>query len=307
MPASFEANAPFDEMCQRAAHDIQAYLKLLQGDKKPLWDTWAGARLPEMMNSKDGTLHYLKVTNASLRLAAASLVADYWHPDESFAAPCLTLAFSDPEPLIRGAALSALVYKLHSYVEDKSGMFRKLLTFLRSLDPSFSDPSIHEVQKHAAEVAQWAGERALLERQQLAGKHLDEMMRSVSGATAYLDDPVANIRAAAILLLYEHWKIKPFDLRSICMRMVMNDRDMEARIHAQGILSCVCFKTDDREVGRLLARIVRDNSEPIKLRKAAYVSLFSVRGLPAARILQAAETDFQDPSNVDWGFVETFL
>jgi hypothetical protein len=260
-----------------------------------------------MMNSKDATLHYLNVAEGSLRLAAASLVADYWHSDERFAPWCLNLAFNDPEAEIRGAALNALLYKLHSYVEDKSGTFRRFVTFLRSLDPSLSDPAIHEVYQHAVEAVQWADEQALLKRQQLAGEHLDEMMRSRAAAMAYLDSPASNLRSAALLTLHDHWKEQPFDLRGLCMRMLMHDLDIDVRIHAEDVLNCVCIKTDDREVGRLLANIVSDGSEPIKLRKAAYVSLFSVRGLPVSRILEAAEMDFQHPSDVDWGFVETFL
>jgi hypothetical protein len=303
MRATFYPHSSLDEMCQRAVRDIRAYRHALPHDKEDTWKTWAGAQLNAMMNSRDTTAQYLADAHPSLRLAAVSLVAEYWRSDEYFVAPCLRLAFDDPVSVIRGAAIVCLMHGLHSYVDDASGLFGKLMAYLRNCEPIPCE-LVHAVQKEANDAIAEMHEQGLAELRQLADGHLEDMRQSVAAAVTYLDHPNMNLRRAALLALYEYWKAD-FDLRGACMRIIRYDRDLVVRKEAQNILSTICYHTNDSEVVQLLTQMVRDTSEPIELRKNAYLALFIVRPMPVNRILQVTTPGFQFPEDVDWTFVST--
>lgn len=304
MSVFFYPTKSFKDMCEQAARDMNAYRRATQRGLQAVWNEWAGTRLTLMMNDPDVTKGCLTNAEPALRLAAASLIAEYWPPHEAFAAPCLYLAFADPESAIRGAAIASLLYKLYPFVQDPSGLLGKLLRHLRSLEAPIDDELAREVRKEVSDDIQRAEEQGLLLCKQLAGDHFIEMVQAGAAVATYLEHPNANLRRAALLILYKYWRAN-VDMRNICMHLTRNDPDIEVRIEAQGVLSAVSAQTNDAEVGHLLAQIVRDSSEPIRLRKAAYISLFIVRPMPISRVLHATSADF--PKEVDWAFVDTFL
>jgi hypothetical protein len=301
MQVAFHPNAPLDEMCKRATCDLSAYRRALPPDAGVGWRAWAGAQLVTMMNSPDSTVRYLTNANTSLRLTAASLVAEYWSPDELFAAPCLRLAFGDPDAEVRGAALVCLLNGLHSFVDDPSGVLREILRFLRSVEP-IAEALIHTLRTELNEGIEELHEQRIAELRQLAGEHLGEMCQSAATAVDYLRHPAENLRRAALLALYEYWRAD-FDVRSAAMQLIRNDDDLTVRLEAQNILSAVCYRTNDPEVRQFLAAMVRDSSEPMEIRKGAYLAMFMVRPMPVGRILQITSPDFRFPEEVDWAFV----
>lgn len=291
-------------MCERATRDLDAYRRALQPSREAVWSTWAGAQLGAMKNSPSATVSYFTDKDTPLRLAAVSLVADYWPFNELFAIPCLRLAFEDPDSRVRGAAIASLRLKLHSFVQDPSGQFRKFLMYLRDLEPVTYDFAL-SVRQELKETCDWAHGQGQDRLRHLAGEHLAEISRSAPTAISYLSHPSANLRRAALLSLYYHFS-SDFKFQNTCMRMIANDPDLDVRLEAQSILSTVFGRTDDVEVGRFLASIVRDASQATALRKDAYMALFIVRPMPVGRILQIAPPSFPFPEDVDWAFVDTF-
>jgi hypothetical protein len=306
MQVSFNPNMPYDAMCERAARDLAEYRQAMQGEKEFLWRTWAGDRLDAMMISPEATIACLADLDGMLRLTAASLLAEYWPPNESFAGPCLQLAFTDPISPVRGGGLTCILFKLHPYIRDPSGMLGMLLGFLRSSEPKMSGDLMSDVQKAAKDAVDWANDRGVALYERLAGDHLADMLTSQMRAEGYLGHPDANLRCAGLLVLYKHWNLTA-DFRRICMRLIRDDPDVGVRIQAQDVLGAKYARTDDIEIGRFLAQIVLDEVEPIALRKQAYASLFVVRAMPVTRLLNTVSPDFRFPGEVDLAFVHSFL
>jgi hypothetical protein len=79
------------------------------------------------------------------------------------------------------------------------------------------------------------------------------------------------------------------------------------RLQALAALSGYYLHTDDRRIGEMVARMVYDDSSPLELRRDAYQTLFSIRGMPTDALLKAASPAFRFPEDVDRAFVESFL
>ena len=81
-------------------------------------------------------------------------------------------------------------------------------------------------------------------------------------------------------------------------------RDREAALLALG----TCYHgTGDVRVGRLLARAVRDVSEPKLIRRGAYAALHFLCGLPLPPAAVTPTAFFQVPESADLSFVDSFL
>jgi hypothetical protein len=65
--------------------------------------------------------------------------------------------------------------------------------------------------------------------------------------------------------------------------------------------------TDDLGIGRLAARLVRDDSNAKELRESAYWALFTIRGMPMELSLRLLSPTFCFPEDVDWEFVDSFI
>ena len=303
--AAFHVSGPFSEMRQRAASDIAEYRRTLEGGAEAAWNAWASAQLRAMKNAPDLTARSLESADPATRLTAASLVAEYWPCNELFAAPCLRLAFEDPDPAIRGAALVSLVYKLHPLIDDASGVFQELRGLLWNLAP-IPDELAHKVLREIDAAKARIRAVELSDLKQLAGEQLAEMCDSCTVAAMYVEHPAPNLRRAAIGVLYRYWR-SDYDIRTVCMRLIVGDRDTDVRVEAEETLAAVCAGTNDAEAGRFLARIVRDASEPVKVRQRAYLALFFVRPMPVRRMLDVASREFRFPEDVDWDFVNSFI
>jgi hypothetical protein len=106
------------------------------------------------------------------------------------------------------------------------------------------------------------------------------------------------------MILKDHWGPDSKFIKS-CEEIAYNDPDVQVSSMALAVLSGCFIRTDDRRVGELIARLVRDESKPKMLRSTAYSSLLTIRGMPIDDFLAATDSTF--PAKVDWAFVDSFL
>ena len=143
-------------------------------------------------------------------------------------------------------------------------------------------------------------ERSLCEK--LAGPFFHEMLQGYQATRAHLTHADPRARIGALFMLREYWKPAP-DFAELCEKLAFADEDVQVR---SGALSSVCgfyYNTHDVRMGRLFARLVRDDSQPLLHRRVAYLALYALRGLsqrPHAESLQF-------PDEVDWEFVDSFF
>jgi hypothetical protein len=300
----FIPNRPFVDALAQARRDAEAWdvLRSTDARKETRWAEWAGNELEAMMRSPDRTIEHLKSANPKLRLAAIALTVDYWPHRESFAAPCLKLAFEDAESPIRGAALMGLLM-LQMYISDSTGWLKRLLDALYGrLSEQDKASARQTLDEGWASIQQF--HRETMKR--LAGAELDNMLQSRTAAESFLCSPDPKIRYAALFVVAHHWGLtKEFADR--CEDLVRNDPDTKVRIGALTKLGTFYSQSDDRRMGNILARIVYDAGQPIDLRTHAYRLLFLLRGMPLAVKEKVWSPEFRFPEEVDWAFVESFV
>src|SRR5262245_10439673 len=117
-----------NEIIQRAWADqfaAEATIAGFQKDPEKCAHDWAPTSCAAMLRKVDSVLANLQ-TPGDERLAAAGLVLAYWPRLGEFVEPCLTLAFSDLRPKVRGVALKALK-RLYGWVDDPTGLLGRIL------------------------------------------------------------------------------------------------------------------------------------------------------------------------------------
>jgi hypothetical protein len=87
--------------------------------------------------------------------------------------------------------------------------------------------------------------------------------------------------------------------------MALDDADGQVREVALLALGSCYHGSNDARIGRLLAGILKDASQPENFRKIAYTGLFQVRGLPVESWPEPKAVRLE--KDVDWSFVESFL
>jgi hypothetical protein len=144
--------------------------------------------------------------------------------------------------------------------------------------------------------------------QRLAGDLVDEMLESPERAKRFLDHPEPLTRIAAVDVLSQHWK-SPAGLATVFERMAFEDGDLRVRGVALTAFALCYSYTDDTRVGRVLARIVRDEEQPARFRSAAYRGLFRLRGriLGLEGLCPPPPSSPRFPEEIDWPFVDSFL
>ena len=140
---------------------------------------------------------------------------------------------------------------------------------------------------------------------------LDAMFKDRESAERALFDPDPTLRDVALGVLAYRWH-RGRHLAEKCEELALSDPDDSVRSTAIHCLSLCYENTSDSRVGRLMAQIVRDDSQAVKVRAAAYGALFHVRGEPPDRRPtsfsgQLPGTTVGFPEYVDWSFVDGFL
>jgi len=305
--AMFTPSGDFESAVAQARRDVQHW-RAARGKSDdwrndPKWAEWAGDKLPEMMRDRELTIRSLDSPDVGIRLTAACLLAQYWPANERFAPHVLRVAFEDPAPAVRGAALYALC-RVRRDVSDPTGFLQKLLA---ALFPPLPDDVRAKASSDVDDTRRRidAGFTAMWDRK--AGIHAARMRESRAAAESYLAHRDPQLRRTALSTLAHYWKPDK-EFEEACEQMVFQDSDAEVRSLALACLACCYSGSDDPRVGRLAAQLVRDDTLPEKLRVAGYRALFTIRGMPSKWILSTCPSrSFRFPEDVDWAFVNTFL
>ncbi|MHC4180207.1 MAG: hypothetical protein ACYSWU_22105, partial [Planctomycetota bacterium] len=141
--------------------------------------------------------------------------------------------------------------------------------------------------------------------EELAGPFLQEMVRSRRHAEKYLEHGDPPVRMVALSVLQDVWKARSStEFSNRCEQMVLNDPDPEVQAVAITALGACYSNTNNGHIGRLLARIVHDESSAPEVGLSAYQALFDVRGRLASSTEMDAQLleDFRFPEGVDWAF-----
>lgn len=143
----------------------------------------------------------------------------------------------------------------------------------------------------------------------LAGPLLPSMLKDRNAAESYLTHSDPSIRVCALCLMTDYWDPTQYSIE-MSVRMALGDPDSKVRGVAVACLGKRYAGTNNREVGRLLARLVVDGASPLEERTGAYTALFALRGLPIEswpRYPAGPLAHFDFAEDVDWSFVSSFL
>jgi hypothetical protein len=288
----------FAALLERAKCDIEVWRKARGENKEPPWAQWAGERLERMKRRRAVTSMNLNSADPDLRLAATAVVAEYWLAGQRFAADVLRMAFDDPQPAIRGAALTALQLNAQ-HVVDPTRMLRKLLAELFPRQPATTSFARFTAERIGQLIRKLLGEE----------RHADaeRMLASRGDAESYLLAADPKFRCAALLALKNCWECDE-RFGSLCERLAFDDPDVEVRSLALSCLAGFYAAADNTRVERLIAWIVYDSREPRKIRVSAYQSLFIIRRMSLLRGARDALSEaFRVPEDIDWAFVNSFF
>ncbi len=313
LPATLE----FGESLRRAERDLESSLPVRTrylSDKQGTLQELAGSLLDAMKLGPNETIGYLSNPNANVRTTALFLLGDWWPASQVCASRCLTCGLGDSDATVRGVALWALCC-LCSQDSDPEGVLRRHIATLlcerlrvpdASVEGLVSDAWIGALQSHLIAVDSLClidrGSRDYVNK--LAGAARDRMLQSREATEECLDDPDPRLRRAALHLLSSHWKpaCKTADR---CETILRNDRDPQVRAAALGYLVRFFAKTEDLRIARILARLVRDETEPTPLRELAYHGLYEIMNVPVADWPIIKGSKF--PIDADWAFVDSVV
>lgn len=137
-----------------------------------------------------------------------------------------------------------------------------------------------------------------------AGKIVDEMIHDRRVAMNCLNDSRPKVRNAALKVLIHYWQEKS-EVRSTCENMAFHDSDSKVRREATFLLGLCYARTQNDRIADRLAKTVKDESQPMSIREAAYWSLYSIHGTTPKKWRALFHSQF--PQDVDWEFVEGFV
>ena len=298
---SFNPSDDLAVLVARGKLDVEAWRQARGDDKEPPWGEWAGDQLEPMKRSRAVTSLNLKSQDASQRLAAVAIVAEHWLAGRTFAQDILRLAFDDPEPAIRGAALTAL--QLHAqFIADPTRTLRKLLAELFPFRPQ------SRREKHSRD--EWYDERLKgILRKALGDKRNEDASRileSRSGAESYLTHADSELRRWALFALSNLWK-KDDKLAQLFEKLACEDPNVQVRSKALFCLASYTGAGNER-IEQLIAWIVFDSCEPREIRICAYQCLFLVARAKCPDALHPSKIEsFRVPEDIDWAFVKSFF
>ena len=305
MLPEFIPEQPLTDLIQNAREDIVCWDLYYDSCGGSILTNLSESQLFQLRHNPDATLEFLRSTDISLRMAALYLVYDYWISHPHFASHCLHLAFHDVVQEVRGLALCCLP-RMYEFIHDSHGHLRHLLKtvhgdFTMKFEGSLETctPIVESARRQVEEMNRedWL---------QNAGPHLDDMMTSVQRTEGYLEHSNEQLRYVALSLLTNYWQPTPkaaVVALGIAKGASLN-RDLKCA--ALELLGRYYRKSNDPEIGSLLALIVTNESEDRIVRRTAYLLLYCLRGIPTTGLPEPA-TISSFPDKVDWGFVQSFL
>ncbi|MGE3803101.1 MAG: hypothetical protein AB7K24_00355 [Gemmataceae bacterium] len=93
-------------------------------------------------------------------------------------------------------------------------------------------------------------------------------------------------------------------LSAVCEELCQ-DRNLPDVERARAVLCLASLHADSAEprIGKLFVQLVKDESQPIEVRKQAYTGHFELAG---RSVLEWPDIDFDFPKDVDWPLVDRF-
>ncbi len=134
-----------------------------------------------------------------------------------------------------------------------------------------------------------------------AGPFFNEMAQSFQATREYLKHASPQARLGALAMMRDYWNHPP-DFAQLCESVIRSDPDPDVRCMGLNCLIGCYYGTGDTRLCKWLAGMIRDEQEPLLVRKLAYVVLKATTD--TAEPLQAHTLRF--PEQVDWAFVARF-
>jgi hypothetical protein len=172
------------------------------------------------------------------------------------------------------------------------------------------------------QIEDWDGLRTELERmrvmldemkmrdwQKLLSNRLEEALSSRNATERMMIDSDAKIRTGAFSLVAGHWGPLS-EQEDLYFKVFRTDPDGDVRLSGLQCLARLYQDTLDRALAAEVAGVIRDETEPIALRRGAYSSLLMIMGVrwPAGLtklLWRGSEDDL--PKELDWDLVDRCL
>ncbi len=140
-----------------------------------------------------------------------------------------------------------------------------------------------------------------------AGSSVDRMLQDRTDAIGQLNHPDWRVRRTALSILQFHWRAsKDADFAERCEYVGLHDVHPQVRSLALMKLG-MCFEnTNDLRIGKLLAQVVLDETQPSEAKRGPYLGLYYLRG----RRFDVVGSSREPPrvsEDVDWSFVKSFF
>lgn len=142
-----------------------------------------------------------------------------------------------------------------------------------------------------------------------AGAFVDRMLQDQPDAFRQLKHPDWKVRYTALSILQLHWNTAIGELAEKCEDMGLHDLHPQVRSCALLMLGMCYDNTNDFRIGKLLAQVVLDETQPSEARRGAYLALYYLRGRRFE--WRGGQDDLPTilciPDDVDWPFVRGFV
>lgn len=306
---SQDSNKMFDHLVAKGLLDLKAASEFLT-QQEQICQGIFGERwkfLKRLLSDRKEVDQALLHASPFVRAVALILLKNYWPliPDTGKAAKFFFL--SDPDPRVRGVA-AMTVFRAQDFVDThtknlciailrhshEKTIFPKPTNF-----PPFAKPTL-KGEKFDHKRHLW---------ETLAGDSLPFLLKNRESTEKALQDANPKMRMAGISLLCDHWPHRP-DLRGQLENLAAEDADLQVRAMAIVCLGTIHRGTNDTELGMRLAKLVRNEKQPARLRWSAYSGLINLRALsllsPISKLFNE-NLSKEFPAGCDWEFVESFL
>jgi hypothetical protein len=151
----------------------------------------------------------------------------------------------------------------------------------------------------------------------------DVRMRRLLASRAYAEEAVLDadpkLRGVALCVLTHYWEHRDW-LINTCEQLALTDPDESVRDNAAYCLGVIVETAPDLRIARLLASIVRNELQPVKVRETAYEALFWLHfRLNANRSLDGIDRSLDEMGRhakererafidrLDWRLVDYFI
>jgi len=140
-----------------------------------------------------------------------------------------------------------------------------------------------------------------------AGPLVDIMLKDRAETERQLKHPDWKVRCTALSILELHWHATDDTaFAQTCEDTALRDVHPQVRSCALRILGVCHANRPNSRIGRLLASVVLDETQPAQCRNGAYLGLYHLRGLRVPRLTDQPTVP-RIPDDFDWTFVKSFL